>query len=112
VGRRRTPWTPSHHVDGLRVLGQSRQVGDGALLAVRLDAPELLYRSAQVHAARGEGLPHPHVVVAARCRQASLAVGLKVRRVDGRVLVVPGHQERSSLHRRWGRCSFRTQAQA
>lgn len=41
---------------------------------------------------------YSHIVVAASCRQSSLAVGLEVGRVYGSVLVVPGHQQWGSLH--------------
>jgi hypothetical protein len=44
-------------------------------------------------------MTHPHIVIAAGGRQSSLAVRFEVGRVDGGILVVPGHQERSSLHR-------------
>lgn len=43
-------------------------------------------------------LSYPDVVVASSCCESSLAVGLEVGRVDGCVLVVPGHQKRSSPH--------------
>jgi hypothetical protein len=41
---------------------------------------------------------YSHIVVATSGRQSSLAVGFEVGRVYGSVLVVPGHQQRGSLH--------------
>lgn len=43
-------------------------------------------------------MAYPDVVVAAGRGQTALAMGLEVGRVDGGILVVPGHQQRSGLH--------------
>lgn len=94
----RTTWTPAHYIDGLRVLDERGQVRDLALLAVRLDAPELLDPSAEVVVEAGRTATHPNVVVSACGCQAALGVGFKVSRVYRGILVVPGHQQRSSLH--------------
>jgi hypothetical protein len=44
------------------------------------------------------------IVVTSSRRKPALAVRFKVGRVDGRIIVVPGHQQRSCLHRdqKWG----------
>lgn len=74
-------WTPSHHVDGLCVLHKGGEVGDLPLFAGALHAPEA------------------NIVIAAGGRQSALAMGFKVGRIYRCVLVVPGHQQRSGLHR-------------
>jgi len=73
-------WTPSHNIDSLGMLYESGEIGDLALVTVRLDVPE------------------PNIVVSTCCCQSSLAMGLEVSRVYGGILVVPGHKQRSSLH--------------
>lgn len=72
--------SPSNDVDGLVVLSQGCKVLGLAVLAVALD------------------LPQPHIVVTSSGRQTALSRGLEVRRVDGRVLVVPIDDEGRRLH--------------
>jgi hypothetical protein len=43
------------------------------------------------------------IVVTSAGRKAAFAVRFKVGRVDGRIIVVPGHEQRSCLHRGWKR---------
>jgi len=44
----RTSWTPSHNIDSLGMLYESGEIGDLALVTVRLDVPELLQMSARI----------------------------------------------------------------
>jgi hypothetical protein len=94
--RERTSRTPPDYIDGLGVLDERREVRDLAFLAVAFDVPEL--RESAIAQTPTCSLSYPDVVVASCCCEAALAVGLEVGRVDGCVLVVPGHQKRSSPH--------------
>lgn len=76
-----TLWRPSHDIDSLVVLGESREVFYLAFCSIRFDFPD-----ANV------------VVAAGRCK-ASSASWFKVNGVDGRVLLVPIDDERRCLHR-------------
>lgn len=95
----RTSRTPSHNIHGLCVFDEGGEIGDFPLLSVAVNLPELFIRKQPLDTSRCLPNTYPHIVVAASCRQSSLSVGLEVCRVYGCILVVPGHQQRCSLHR-------------
>lgn len=92
-----TPWTPSHYIDGLCVLDQSGKVSNLSLIAVCLDVPKLPDISAKIDCDQ-EDATDPHVIISACRSQTTFAMWLEVSRVYWGILIVPGHQERSSLH--------------
>lgn len=45
-----------------------------------------------------DDMTYPDIVVASGCSETALAMGFKVGRIYRRVVVMPGHKQRSCLH--------------
>lgn len=97
-----TARTEPHDIDCLRMLDQSGQVADLALVSAPFELPELSTHI-RFHADNplGERRPttHPNIVVSSSRGQSSFPMKFKMYRVDGSVLVMKVHDQRYGPHR-------------
>lgn len=80
AGERFSSWTPSDNIHGLRVFYEGGQICNLAFFA------------------RYFYFPEADIVISAGSCQSTFSMGLEVGRVDGCIVVVPGHKQWSSLH--------------